>query len=59
MGGPFEGNYRNAAVIHDQFCADSDHGLRTWQDVHRMFYFAMRASGVAEVQAKVLYAAVF
>jgi hypothetical protein len=59
VGGPFEGNYRNAAVIHDQFCSDPDHGLRTWQEVHRMFYFALRASGVAEVTSKVLYAAVF
>ena len=58
VGGPFDGNYRNAAVIHDQYCSDPDHGLRTWQDVHRMFYFALRASGVAEVQAKVLYVAV-
>jgi hypothetical protein len=58
VGAPFEGKYRNAAVIHDQYCSDSDHGLRTWQDVHRMFYFALRTSGVTEVQAKVLYIAV-
>src|SRR5882762_321050 len=27
VGAPFEGNYRNAAVIHDQYCSDRDHGL--------------------------------
>jgi len=59
VGGPFEGRYRDAALIHDQFCSDPKHGLRTWQQVHRMFYFAMRASGVTEIESKVLYAAVF
>ena len=59
VGGPFEGRYRDAALIHDQFCSDPNHGLRTWQQVHRMFYFAMRASGVTEIESKVLYAAVF
>ena len=52
VGGPFEGRYRDAALIHDQFCSDPKHGLRTWQQVHRMFYFAMRASGVASQPAQ-------
>jgi hypothetical protein len=54
-GGPFEGKYRNASVLHDWYC---DLRTRPWRDVHRMFYEAMRTSGVEESQAKVMYLAV-
>lgn len=52
LGGPFEGKYRNAAVVHDYYC---DVRVRRWQDVHRMFYHAMRASRVSAKRAKLMY----
>ncbi len=55
VGGPFEGKYRNASVIHDWFC---DRRTRRWQDVDRMFYEAMITSGVSAAQAKIMYLAV-
>src|SRR6266568_8993689 len=36
MGGPFEGRYRNASVLHD--VAYGEHN-RPWQDCDRMFYY--------------------
>jgi Protein of unknown function (DUF1353) len=56
MGGPFEGQYRNAAVLHD--VAYEQHN-RPWQDCDRMFYYAMRCSGVNAVEAKTMYYALF
>ncbi|HRY30608.1 MAG TPA: DUF1353 domain-containing protein [Elusimicrobiota bacterium] len=55
IGGPFEGKYREASVIHDVAC---DKKNRPWAAVHEMFYYAMRASGVGSVKAKIMYAAV-
>ncbi len=52
MGGPFEGKYRNASVLHD---AAYDQHNRPWQDCDRMFYNAMRCSGVNSVEAKTMY----
>ena len=43
MGGPFEGRYRNASVLHDVAYGERK---RPWQDCDRMFYYAMRCSGV-------------
>ena len=53
MGGPFEGKYRNASVLHDVAYGQRK---RPWQDCDRMFYYAMRCSGVGatEVQDHVL-----
>jgi hypothetical protein len=56
IGGPFEGPYRDASVIHDVACVQKS---RPWRDVHRAFYTAMRASAVGRIQAKIMYAAVF
>ncbi len=56
IGGPFEGKYRDASVIHDYYC---DVRLKSWRTVHRVFYNAMRVSGVSEARAKLMYAAVF
>jgi hypothetical protein len=56
IGGPFEGKYRDASVIHDVACRSKD---RPWQDVHEAFYTAMLASGVEALRAKVMYAAVY
>ncbi|WP_158228866.1 DUF1353 domain-containing protein [Chitinimonas sp. BJB300] len=55
IGGPFEGKYREASVIHDVACVQKS---RIWQQVHRAFYTAMRASGVDATKAKIMYAAV-
>ena len=55
IGGPFEGRYRNASVIHDYYC---DAKSRSWQDVHLVFYEAMLASGVKAPTAYLMYKAV-
>jgi hypothetical protein len=56
MGGPFEGRYRDASVIHDYYC---DVRSEPWRAVHRVFYNAMRASGVSALRAKLMFAAVY
>jgi hypothetical protein len=55
-GGPFEGKYRNASIIHDWFC---DKRTRTWQATHRVFYDGMIAGGVSVARAKLMYYAVW
>lgn len=52
IGGPFEGKYRNASVLHD---VAYDQQTRPWQEADRMFYNAMRSSGVGAVTAKTMY----
>jgi Protein of unknown function (DUF1353) len=52
MGGPFEGRYRNASVLHD---VSYDQKKRPWADCDRMFYNAMRCSGVGAVEAGTMY----
>jgi hypothetical protein len=52
MGGPFEGKYRNASVLHDVAYDKHD---RPWQECDRMFYNAMRCSGVSAVEAKTMF----
>jgi hypothetical protein len=42
-GGPYEGLYRNASVVHDVEC---DRKAKPWRAVHRMFYYHMLCSGV-------------
>jgi hypothetical protein len=56
VGGPYEEAYRNASVIHDVACVDKS---RPWQQVHETFYYAMRASGVGALKAKLMYRAVY
>jgi hypothetical protein len=56
IGGPFEGEYRRAAVIHDFYC---DRKYRAWEKVHRVFYDAMITGGVGTVKAKLMYYAVW
>ena len=56
VGSPYNGSYRDAAVIHDIACGEKK---RTWEVSHLAFYYAMRASGVSEVRAKTMYAAVY
>lgn len=52
FGGPFEGKYRNASVLHD---VAYDQKTRPWRQVDRMFYDAMRCSGVGVIEAKTFY----
>jgi hypothetical protein len=52
MGGPFEGKYRNASVLHD---VAYDQQNRPWEVCDRMFYNAMRCSGVGPVEAGTMY----
>ena len=56
MGGPFEGKYRNASVLHD--VAYGEHNRPSW-DCDRMFYNAMRCSGVSVGEAKTMYYALY
>ena len=56
VGSPYTGNYRRASVVHDYYCGTK---TETWEDVHLMFYNAMIAGGVGEIQAKLFYAAVY
>jgi hypothetical protein len=56
IGGPFEGKYRAASVVHDVGCEEM---TATWEDVHRMFYEACLCGGVDEQMAKMLYYAVY
>jgi hypothetical protein len=55
IGGPFEGKYRVASIIHDHYCEVRS---RPWQDVHRVFYDAMIASGVGQSRALLMFKAV-
>lgn len=56
IGGPFEGIYRNASVIHDVACDKRD---RPWTDAAWVFHEAMLASGVHPAQAQIMFAAVW
>src|SRR5215510_7736217 len=56
MGGPFEGKYRNASVLHDVAYGAKK---QPWQDCDRMFYYAMRCSGVSAVEAKTMFYALY
>lgn len=55
IGGPFEGSYLKASVIHDYFCHLKS---KTAHDTHRNFYYGMRANGVPGWQAKTMHWAV-
>ena len=56
IGGPWEGKYRFASVLHDVAC---DQKKRGWHEAATMFYQAMRCGGVKETRAKVMYYAVY
>ena len=56
MGGPFEGRYRNASVLHDVAYDQRD---RPWQECDLMFYSAMRCSGASAVEAGTIYYALY
>ncbi len=52
IGGPFEGPYRDASIVHDHYCVVR---TRSWRDTHRMFHDAMRCSQVSATRAKIMY----
>ncbi|MBU6222541.1 MAG: DUF1353 domain-containing protein [Planctomycetes bacterium] len=56
IGGPFEGRFRNASVVHDVACVVRD---RPWQEAHRMFHDACRCGGVGAAKAATMYYAVY
>jgi hypothetical protein len=52
IGSPLTGKYVEASVVHDFYCSKrTEH----WKAVHRVFYKAMRVSGVGPAQARLLY----
>lgn len=55
VGSPMRGRYRFASIPHDVHCDLKRHPSK---EVHRMFYRAMRASGVGRVRAWVMWLAV-
>lgn len=55
IGGPFEGRYRNASVVHDFYCQIRN---RPYSAVHRMFYNAMVTSGLTDKTSWLMYKAV-
>jgi hypothetical protein len=57
VGVPFRNEYIPAAVLHDHYSA-SERPVRRWRQTQRMFYEALRAAGVPEPRASVLYSAV-
>ena len=52
IGGPFEGKYRNASVLHD--VAYEEQKVSP-QEADLMFYNAMRCAGVGATKAKTMY----
>lgn len=56
IGSPFTGNYLAAAIIHDFYC---DLKSRDWRDTHSVFFDAMIANKVDNIQAKIMYFAVY
>jgi len=55
IGGPFDGLYRNASVVHDFYCQVK---TRPYLDVHQVFHDAMDTSGVPASKSWVMYQAV-
>lgn len=56
-GHPYSPSSIRAAILHDWMCRDHSHGLSS-PAVHRVFYEALRADGVAWVRAKLMWLAV-
>lgn len=55
IGGPLDGPYRDASVVHDYLC---DHPQVPWRVAHLIFWEAMRARGVRPLKAWLMWAAV-
>lgn len=64
VGSPTSEEFVNAAAIHDAYCGVGNAELSqyhsdTWQNVHRMFYDALRVGGTPPRKAKTMFAAVY
>ena len=64
IGTPRSKEFINAATLHDAYCGVGNQSLpqfhsNTWQNVHRMFYDALRVDGTPPKKAKIMYAAVY
>ena len=64
IGSPTSQEFVNAAAIHDAYCGIGNEKLpqyhtETWQNVHRMFYDALRVGGTSPKKAKIMFAAVY
>jgi Protein of unknown function (DUF1353) len=55
IGGPFDGVYRNASVVHDFYCQVR---TRPYRKVHNVFREAMEASGVSPRKSWLMFQAV-
>jgi hypothetical protein len=64
IGFPNEPRFVNAAALHDAYCGIGNetgpvYHAKTWQEVHRLFYDALVASGTPDTEAKIMFAAVW
>ena len=55
IGGPYDGPYRDAAIIHDYYCTTKS---RTWEDTHVMFLEASLRRGTTDSIAQTMYAGI-
>ena len=55
IGSPFTGDYRRAALVHDQACDDDGGDAQKRAAADRMFFEACRAGGCSVWDATVLY----
>jgi len=56
IGPPFAGDYRKSAVVYETQCYAMQ---APWREVHRLFYDASLAEGVPELDAKLMYMALY
>ena len=64
IGQPREPKFANAAALHDAYCGIGNetgpvYHAKTWQEVHRLLYDALVASGTDPTKAKIMFAAVW
>lgn len=64
VGTPRSKEFLSAATLHDAYCGIGNESLPQyhsdrWQNVHRMFYDALRVGGTPPKKAKIMYAAVY
>lgn len=64
IGFPREPKFANAAALHDAYCGIGNetgpvYHAKTWQEVHRLLYDALVASGTDPTKAKIMFAAVW
>ena len=56
IGSPFTDKYREASIVHDQYCIVRTRG---WRPTHRMFHEAMLCRGVGGAKARIMFYAVY